>query len=79
MIRLVRIKFRPAGRHYDFNALAFELRRDDSVIVETDRGRALGTVVEPPREIPRSQAPDDVKSIVRPATPEDINMRNNFV
>jgi cell fate regulator YaaT (PSP1 superfamily) len=56
MIRLVPIKFRAAGRHYDFNALDFELRAGDRVVVETDRGRALGTVVEPPREVP-SAAP----------------------
>jgi len=74
MIRLVRIKFRPAGRHYDFNALGIELRAGDRVIVETDRGRALGTVVVAPQEVPRSQAPDDVKNIIRLATPEDINM-----
>jgi cell fate regulator YaaT (PSP1 superfamily) len=76
MIRLVPIKFRAAGRHYDFNALDFELRAGDRVVVETDRGRALGTVVEPPREIPRNAAPDDVKSIVRPATDEDIALAN---
>jgi cell fate regulator YaaT (PSP1 superfamily) len=72
MIRIVPIKFRAAGRHYDFNALHFELTAGDRVVVETDRGRALGTVVESPREIPPSEAPEDIKSIVRPATDEDI-------
>lgn len=72
MIRLVPVKFRAAGRHYDFNALHFELKAGDRVVVETDRGRALGVVVEPPREVPRSEAPADVKSIVRPATEEDL-------
>lgn len=72
MIRLVPVKFRAAGRHYDFNALHFELKAGDRVVVETDRGRALGAVVEPPREVPRSEAPADVKSIVRPATEEDL-------
>jgi cell fate regulator YaaT (PSP1 superfamily) len=76
MIRLVPIKFRAAGRHYDFNALDFELRAGDRVVVETDRGRALGTVVDPPREVQRSAAPEDVKSIVRPATEEDIALAN---
>lgn len=72
MIRLVSIKFRDAGRPYDFNALDFELKRGDRVIVETERGRALGTVVVPPREIPRAQAPEDVKSVQRVATDEDL-------
>jgi len=72
MIRLVPIKFRAAGRHYDFNALDFDLRPGERVVVETDRGRALGTVVEAPREVPRTEAPDDVKNIVRPASEDDI-------
>jgi cell fate regulator YaaT (PSP1 superfamily) len=72
MIRIVPVKFRAAGRHYDFNALHFELMPGDRVVVETDRGRALGTVVELPREVPPSEAPEDIKSIARPATAEDI-------
>lgn len=74
MIRLVPIKFRAAGRHYDFNALQFELKSGDRVVVETDRGRALGTVVEEPREVPRNEAPDDIKNIVRPATEDDLSL-----
>ncbi|HBT82300.1 MAG: hypothetical protein A2005_12645 [Desulfuromonadales bacterium GWC2_61_20] len=76
MIRLVKIKFRPAGRHYDFNALNFELKAEDRVIVETDRGRALGIVVHPPVETPRSKAPEDLKSVMRPATEEDVVLAN---
>jgi cell fate regulator YaaT (PSP1 superfamily) len=72
MIRLVSIKFRAAGRQYDFGALDFDLRPGDRVIVETDRGRALGTVVTAPRDVPRSQAPDDVKNVLRLAAAEDI-------
>jgi cell fate regulator YaaT (PSP1 superfamily) len=72
MIRLVKIKFRPAGRHYDFNAQSYELQTEQRVVVETDRGRALGTVVYPPREVARSSAPEDLKSILRPANDEDV-------
>ena len=60
MIRIVPLKFQQAGRQYDFNALALELAAGDKVIVETDRGRAMATVVLPPREIPEDQAPDGV-------------------
>jgi cell fate regulator YaaT (PSP1 superfamily) len=72
MIRLVSIKFRDAGKQYDFNAQGFELSAGRQVIVETDRGRALGTVVTPPREVPPSDAPDGLKNILRLATEEDI-------
>jgi len=74
MIRLVSIKFRPAGRHYDFGALTLELRQGDRVVVETDRGRALGTVVAPPREVSRTQVPDDLKNVLRLATEDDIKL-----
>jgi len=72
MIRIVPLKFQQAGRQYDFDALAMELKAGDKVIVETDRGRAMAIVVIPPREIPESEAPDGLKSILRIATEEDL-------
>ncbi|MGW8313428.1 MAG: PSP1 domain-containing protein [Desulfuromonadales bacterium] len=72
MIRLVPLKFQQAGRQYDFNALALDLKAGDKVIVETDRGRAMATVVLPPREIPDDRAPEGLKSILRIATEEDL-------
>lgn len=72
MIRIVPLKFQQAGRQYDFNALDMELKAGDKVIVETDRGRAMAIVVIPPREIPESEAPEGLKSILRSATEEDL-------
>lgn len=72
MLRLVKIKFRPAGRHYDFDAQGFDLSAEERVVVETDRGRALGTVVAPPREVPRGEAPEDLKTVLRPASADDL-------
>ncbi len=72
MIRIVPLKFQQAGRQYDFNALTLELKAGDKVIVETDRGRAMATVVIPPREIQESDAPEGLKSILRIATEEDL-------
>jgi cell fate regulator YaaT (PSP1 superfamily) len=72
MIRIVPLKFQQAGRQYDFNAQALELKPGDRVIVETDRGRAMATVVIPPREIEADAAPDGLKSILRVATDEDM-------
>lgn len=74
MIRIVPIKFRDAGKQYDFNAQGLELQKGDRVVVETDRGRALGTVVLPPREVPRSEAPASIKSVLRLATDEDLSL-----
>ena len=72
MIRIVPLKFQNAGRQYDFNAQTLELKQGDKVIVETDRGRAMATVVVPPREIEPDQAPEGLKNILRVATEEDL-------
>ncbi len=74
MIRIVSLKFRTAGKHYTFNARDLELKGGDRVVVETDRGRALGSVVLQPREVPRDQAPEDIKNVLRLATEEDLSM-----
>jgi cell fate regulator YaaT (PSP1 superfamily) len=71
MLRIVSLKFRIAGKHYDFNAQDLPLQAGEQVVVETDRGRALAIVVAPPREVPASQAPPDLKSVLRLATDED--------
>jgi cell fate regulator YaaT (PSP1 superfamily) len=72
MTRIVLIKFQPAGRHYHFNALDLELQAGSQVIVETDRGRSMATVVTTPREVADDQVPDGLKSLLRLATEEDI-------
>ena len=47
--RAVGIRFRPASKIYDFDPGPLILERGDRVMVETERGLALGTVVRPPR------------------------------
>jgi cell fate regulator YaaT (PSP1 superfamily) len=46
---VVGVRFRPAGQIYDFDPGPLVLARDDRVLVETERGPALGTVVVPPQ------------------------------
>lgn len=74
MPRIVKIKFRDAGKQYDFNAQQWELRGGDLVVVETDRGRALGTVVLPPAEATEAGSGGDLKNVLRPASDEDRAM-----
>jgi len=71
-MRLVSIKFRNAGKRYDFNPQTFELVVGAQVVVETDRGRALGTVVVPPFESDPATSHKDVKNVIRLATDEDL-------
>ncbi|RME34391.1 MAG: hypothetical protein D6794_10580 [Deltaproteobacteria bacterium] len=72
-MRIVTIKFRPAGKRYDFNAQQFDLAVGDQVVVETDRGRALGEVVLPPRELEDDET-RSLKNVLRPATEEDLKL-----
>lgn len=79
MTRVVSIKFRAAGKHYDFNALSFEFAPGDRVVVETDRGRALGTVIGHPREMDPESLRTELKTVLRPAEEADIALEANNV
>lgn len=71
---LVTVKFRSAGKQYDFDTNALDLALNDEVVVETTRGRALGTVVREARIVPKSDLPSDLKKVLRIATEADLNM-----
>lgn len=73
-LTIVSVSFHAAGKIFDFDSNQHTLLPGDPVIVETERGRALGTVVAAPREIPAEQAPAKLKSIVRPASSADLDM-----
>lgn len=73
-LRLTSISFHCAGKIFDFDAQDLDLSPGDKVIVETERGRALGTVVTPLKETSSDQAPPKLKSVLRVATPEDLAM-----
>ncbi|MFO7832101.1 MAG: stage 0 sporulation family protein [Desulfuromonadaceae bacterium] len=72
---VVTVKFRNAGKQYDFDTNDIELKCQDQVVVETSRGRALGTVVRTPRSIVDiGKRPQELKKVLRLATEADINM-----
>ncbi len=76
-IQIVAVKFRSAGKLYDFKAQGLGISKGDQVIVETDRGRALGTVVNPPRLESDVTNSAELKAVVRKATEADIAMALN--
>ena len=73
----VGIRFQPAGKIYEFDPGPLILERDDRVLVETDRGPALGTVVVPPRPRARVRGLRRVikKADARDLAREDQNMQ----
>ncbi len=72
MATLVKIQFQPAGKLYDFLSGNLELKQGDRVIVETDRGKGIGTVVTPPRDFEDSALPEGVKRVTRKAHADDL-------
>src|SRR5262249_60765166 len=73
----VGVRFRPAGKIYDFDPGPLILAREDRVLVETERGPALGTVIVPPRPRPAAQALQRVikKADARAIAREDQNLQ----
>ena len=73
-LKIISISFHPAGKIFDFDTQNFNLIPGDKVIVETERGRALGTVINNSREITPDEAPPKLKPILRLATENDLQM-----
>ena len=75
MKKIVGVRFKPAGKVYDFDCGAFVLKRGDHVIVETEKGLGFGTVAVPPA--PCKERPPDkpLKKMYRLASEEDFKDR----
>ena len=76
MIKIAGVKFKRAGKIYDFKSDAFVLKEGDAVIVETEQGLGFGRIAKPPVEIEKSQK--KLKQIVRLATKEDFSKREEI-
>lgn len=72
LIRIVRIQFNTAGKLYDFNAGTLELKPGDKVIVETERGKSIGSVVVGPLLLDAAKHPEALKRIQRKAESADL-------
>lgn len=72
MPTVVGVRFRPATKVYYFDPGDFlDLKAGEYVVVDTARGRELGTVVIPPREVPPEEVVGQLKKVVRRATSWD--------
>jgi cell fate regulator YaaT (PSP1 superfamily) len=71
MTTVIGIRFRKAGKIYYFQQGAYNVSVGDSVIVETARGVEYGKVVSDATRISESDLPTPVRTIIRPATPDD--------
>jgi len=78
MNKSVGIRFKPAGKIYDFDCGAFVLNPGDHVIVETDQGLGFGTVAVAPEAYDETKLRRPLKKIFRLAMEKDfIQLENN--
>lgn len=79
MLRVVGISFANKKQIYYFNPGNLDLRRNVTVIVETERGMQFGKVELPPFEIPEEQLKSPLKDIIRISTKKDyIHHKQNL-
>lgn len=72
--RIVAVSFQCAGKLFDFDARDLELADHDKVIVETERGKAMGTVIGPLREELPANGQSKHKSVLRKVNDHDLEM-----
>jgi len=70
---VVGVKFSRQGKVYTFDVTGLPFPgRQDVVIVQTENGPAVGTVVTEVRTLPEENLPGDLKKVLRKATEEDL-------
>ena len=72
MIKVIGVRFRQAGKIYNFSPADFQVKVGDHVIVETARGIEYGSVVQEIREVADDKVIMPLKSVIRIATEEAI-------
>ncbi len=73
MSKIVGIRFKPAGKVYDFDSGAFVLNRGDRVIVETEKGLGFGLVAVAPRAVEEDRGDKKLKKVYRMASEDDFH------
>ncbi len=74
-MKVIGVRFKSSGRIYYFDPLEFEFSEGDGVIVETARGQEYGEVAQVAMEVEETAIVSPLKPVVRPATDQDTNMR----
>lgn len=71
MIKVIGVRFRQAGKIYNFDPVGLEIKKGDNVIVETARGVEYGYVVDDIKEVEEENIVMPLKPVMRVATEED--------
>lgn len=71
MVKIVGVRFKPAGKIYYFDPADIEIKLGDDVIVETSRGLEYGMVVVGPKDMEEEDIVSPLKPIIRIANSDD--------
>ena len=77
MIKVIGVRFRKAGKIYNFSPENLDIKAGNHVIVETARGIEYGSVVEDIKEVDEEKVIMPLKPVIRVATPEDDKKAQN--
>ena len=77
MKNTVGIKFKKEGKIYTFASADIPLGKNDQVVVNTDSGHAIGTVVTGVKSVPPENLPPNLKSVLRKTTDADLKTKEN--
>jgi cell fate regulator YaaT (PSP1 superfamily) len=72
------VKFKKEGRIYHFDAADLILHKNDQVLVNTDNGVAMGTVVTDIHRCDASDLPPNLKNVIRKVTADDLRVREEL-
>lgn len=71
MLNVIGVRFRPAGKVYDFLPGELAVKKGMHVVVETARGMEYGEVIRGPHEVEELKVIQPVRPVTRIATEED--------
>lgn len=71
MVKIVGVRFKPAGKIYYFDPAEIDIKLGEDVIVETSRGLEYGMVVVGPKEVSEEDLVSPLKPIIRIANADD--------
>lgn len=72
---IVGIRFKSCGKIYEFDANDLDLHNGDKIVIDSEFGLSIGTVVEPPH--PLEGSPKDLKKVLRVASHEDFKQKTD--
>ena len=78
MTNIVGIRFKKAGKIYDFDSGDVELQPGDCAVVRTARGLETGYVAIAPAERPARESQEEISPVVRKATEEDFELEKQL-